>query len=107
VNDVPLKLPVTRICRRPPRSAINSAGMSTTASAPGLSSRHLRTRPLKPPCGPASHLRRRSAGLGGEHFRRWMRGSRRSTPHRSDGLAREALRGASEGRESVVTTEPR
>jgi hypothetical protein len=47
VNGVPLRLPVTRICRRPPRSATSAAGMSTTASPPGLSSRHWRTRALK------------------------------------------------------------
>ena len=32
VNGVSLMLLVTRICRRPPRSATNAAGMSTTAS---------------------------------------------------------------------------
>jgi hypothetical protein len=47
VNGVPLRLPVTRICRRPPRSATSAAGMSTTASPPGLSSRHWRTCALK------------------------------------------------------------
>ena len=44
VNGVPLRLPVTRICRRPPRSATNGAGISITASPPGLSSRHRRIR---------------------------------------------------------------
>src|SRR4029453_13189936 len=66
VNGAPLRLPVTRICRRPPRSATEAAGMSTTASPPGLSSRHWRTRALKATMQTSITCRAHSAGVPGD-----------------------------------------